>query len=451
MKRSLPILLTALLLAIVGIASAQSTQWFGYAIGSFGGDPWSNRFISFDTQHPNSVQTVSETLAQVNAAAYVEGDVWFVTATRSLCKAPFNEETQTLGTIETVVPLLDPYRLIIDMAYNPLDGKLYYLCQDSQYNSSLKCSSLDTPSDVQSIGDFNVKFWTLAINAQGQAYGVAYEEGNLCQIHLADATTTLVGPTGKSVWYNQSMAFDLDSGELYWAQLSTATDHAFCKVDLQTGAATTLGDIGSGGAQLTGLFMIPQTPEPTAITEISLSGFTAPVWGEHPDDDIEVDPSSPYTITEVVWHYYNNEVDQVLEPEGYFNLEEVHYYLDVLLSPKPGFVFDEHPTVYFDGDGSVFDYGQLTHQDYRIYTVAFDVTDPTGLSEQSDGSLSVWPNPAQAIMHIEGAAGKNVVVYDAMGRRVLQQHYANGLDVSALAPGLYTVSVAGQTSKILVK
>ena len=67
--------------------------------------------------------------------------------------------------------------------------------------------------------------WTLAINAQGQAYGVAYEGGNLHEINLNDASTTVVGPTGKEVWYTQSMAFDFETGELFWAQFATTEDH----------------------------------------------------------------------------------------------------------------------------------------------------------------------------------------------------------------------------------
>lgn len=265
MKKTIYWLLMVMLLAFSGVIHAQTTPWYGYARTCFNEENWLHKFITFSAQNPNEVQEVSETLPEIWAATYLDGFVWFVTTTKSLCKAPFNEETHTIGSYETVVPLLEQYNLIIDMSYNPIDGMMYYLCQDSQFNSNLKRSSLATPSQIEALGEFNVKLWTLAINSQGQAYGVSYEGGNLYQVNLTDATTTLVGPTGKDVWYTQSMAFDLNTDELYWAQFSTYNDHGFYQVDTQTGLATTLGEISNNGTQLTGLFMIPETtPDPIA-------------------------------------------------------------------------------------------------------------------------------------------------------------------------------------------
>jgi len=73
-----------------------------------------------------------------------------------LCKAPFDEETQTIGAYETVVPALEQYNLYISMSYNPQDGMMYYLCHDSQYNMYLKRSNLATPSEVEVVGSFDV-------------------------------------------------------------------------------------------------------------------------------------------------------------------------------------------------------------------------------------------------------------------------------------------------------
>ena len=160
--------MTVVLTAIFGIANAQNTQWYGYARTCFNGENWQNKFITFTSQNPGEVQAASETLPELWAATYLDGYVWFVTQTRSLCKAPFNEETQTIGDYETVVPALEQYNLYIDMAYNPVDGMMYYLCQDSQFYSYLKRSSLATPLEVEVIGSFDVRLWTLAIYAQGR-------------------------------------------------------------------------------------------------------------------------------------------------------------------------------------------------------------------------------------------------------------------------------------------
>lgn len=453
MKRALHLIMTVALVTVISIANAQNVQCYGYARTCFNGESWQNKFVAFNTGQPDEVQAVSETLPEIWAATYLDGYVWYVTMSRSLCKAPFDGETQTMGASETVVAQLEQYNLIIDMAYNPIDGMMYYLCQDSQYFSYLKRSSLDNPSAVETIGTFSERLWTLAINSQGQAFGVAYEGGNLYQINLTNATTTLVGPTGKDVWYTQSMAFDMDTDVLYWAQFATSNDHGLFQVNTETGAATALGEIGNG-TQLTGLFMVqqPTPPEPEVIYEISVEGFTAPAWGEHPDYEVEVDPDSPYTLSTVEWHRYaGNYDDHILEPEEFFDLEDVNYYLFVVVTSKDGYVFDENPLVYFDGDNTVFDAGQLTYNDYRIYTIDFQVSDPTDVTEQFQGLLSVWPNPAHHVLNIEGAEGEMVTVCDAMGRLVLQQQYKDKLDVSSLVPGVYAVSVAGSTMRFVLK
>ena len=141
-KINLRLLMTVVLMVVFGIVNASEATWYGYALYTKNGASWQNHFISFNTQDPNTVQEMSESLPTIWAATYLDGYVWFVTQTRSLCKAPFDETTQTLGTYETVVPVLEPYNLYIDMDYNPVDGMMYYICQDSQYNSYLKRSSL---------------------------------------------------------------------------------------------------------------------------------------------------------------------------------------------------------------------------------------------------------------------------------------------------------------------
>lgn len=436
MKKSLRLFLAAMLMAFLSMANAQTNQWYGYARTCFNGEGWQNKFVTFNAQNPGDVQAVSETFPEILAATYLDGYVWFVTATRSLCKVPFNQETQTFGVYETVVPLLDPYNLIVDMSYNPWDGKLYFLCQDSQYSCNIKCCSLYSPSEVETVGYLNEKIWTLAINEQGEAYGVAYEGGNLYQIDLFnDAATTLVGPTGKEVWYTQGMAFNYDTGELYWAQFATSSDHGFYQVDTETGAATYLGEIGENGTQLTGLFMTPVVPE--IINEVYVEGFTVPAWGEHPDYDLEVDPEAPYTLADVSWHWVSGLTDPIVAPVEFFDDESKAYYLELKFSPKFGYKFDGQVTVYINGDLSLFDLGQVFGNDYLAFTIDFHVTDPaTGIADLTYDDL-------------DGMEGKIVNIYDVMGRLVRAERYNGQFNTEALKPGVYFVNVAGRTVKLV--
>ena len=435
--------MTIVLTAIIGIANAQNTQWYGYARTCFNGENWQNKFITFTAQNPNEVQAVSETLPELWAATYLDGYVWFVTQTRSLCKAPFDQETHTIGAYETVVPSLELYNLYIDMAYNPVDGMMYYLCQDSQFNSYLKRSNLSTPSEVEVVGSVNVRMWTLAINAQGRAYGVAYEGGNLYEIDLNTAATTLVGPTGKEVWYTQSMAFDLDNGELYWAQFATSNDHGLYQVNTETGAATSLGEIGQG-IQLTGLFMVsqPTPPEPEIINEIYVEGFTEPAWGEHPDFDLEVAPDAHYSIDAVDWLWSDGTSNGALGENDVFNNEDFSFFMILTISPEEGYCFTDETKVFYNGDPSPLAQGYvIASGKFLAMTTSYYVTDPAGVSEQTVGDVALWPNPAISFLYLDVTDGSIVSVFDMTGRIVMQQRYEGQLDVNHLAPGLYAIKV----------
>ena len=431
--------------AVFSMANASDAQWYGYALYTSNSASWQNHFVSFNAQDPNTVQTASETLPSIWAATYLDGYVWFITQSRSLCKAPFDEETQTIGNYETVVPMLEQYNLYIDMAYNPLDGMMYYLCQDSQYNSYLKRSSLVAPSEVETVGMFSVKLWTLAINRQGKAYGVAYDGGNLYEINLNEATTTLVGPTGKDVWYTQSMAFDLDTGELYWAQFATASDHGFYQVNTETGEAISLGEIGQG-TQLAGLFMVPQPmPEPEVIDEIYVEGFTAPVWGEHPDFDLEVASNAHYSIDAVDWLWSDSISNDALAEEDVFNNEDYSYFLMLTISPEEGYCFTDETTVFYDGDSSLLAQGYvIASGKFLASTINYYVTDPTiGITEQTAESITLWPNPATNILYLDVMEGTSVSIFDMAGRLVRRQPYEGQIDVRSLAPGIYAIRAEG--------
>lgn len=450
MKTQLRYLLTALFLAIFGVSNASTATWFGYALGCFNGASWEHKYISFNIQNPDAPQVASGTLPEdIWAATYVDGYVWFVTTSgRNLYRAPFDNETQTIGTHELVKPGLDTEnRLIVDMSYNPVNQMLYYLCQDSQYNCYLKCFNLNTPAEVTNLGSLGVRMWTLAINSQGQAYGIDYL-GDLYQVDLSNAGVSLVGPTGKSAWYTQSMAFDLDTDELYWAQISANTDHGLYQVDPQTAQATSLGEIG-GGTQLTGLFMVPSANEPQIISEIYLEGFSVPVWGEHPDYDMEVDPAAPYGLADLAWHYVLGMEDPVVLEEEYFDDEGRAYYLATKFSPREGYVFANDTKVYYNGDSTIFELGTIFGSDYWAFTIDFFVTNPSGVVEQPQNSHAVWPNPTSDMLHLEGMEGETVCVYDVKGNLVLQKPYAKELNVSDLTPGVYTVKVANRWIKFL--
>ena len=73
------------------------------------------------------------------------------------------------------------------------------------------------------------------------------------------------------------------------------------------------------------------------------------------------------------------------------------------------------------------------------------------LAEDSPNTLSVYPNPANGLLHIDGADHETVRVYDATGRLVMQETCHGTLDISHLQNGLYAVATNTRLVKILKK
>ncbi|MBQ3709344.1 MAG: choice-of-anchor J domain-containing protein [Bacteroidales bacterium] len=132
------------------------------------------------------------------------------------------------------------------------------------------------------------------------------------------------------------------------------------------------------------------TPQPTAITEIRLNGFTAPVWGAHPDVELTVPSDAHYTISEVTW--FNNDGSITVTPETVYDQEGV-YYMKVILAPAEDYVFDEEATVYFNDDASICDAGYnliLDNGNFRTFTVDYEVTNPS-----TTCTITAEPNPTE--------------------------------------------------------
>ena len=235
-----------------------NADWYGYAVYAVGGENWSDKFIQFTMHDPSSVTAVSNVLPiYLWTATYANGYVWMINDSRDLIRATFDHNTHSIGDFETVVTGFDNH-YIHGMSFNPTNGLIYYIEKNSSYHR-LKYFNPNNPDDIHLVGGINAVV-SLAINNNGDAYCIS-PDGSLYTVDLTNASTTLVGSTGREVDYYQSMAFDMETGELFWAQLSSETDHGLYKVDTETGHANLIGQIGSNGAQLVGLFMVPAANE----------------------------------------------------------------------------------------------------------------------------------------------------------------------------------------------
>ena len=297
--------MTMVLLVFCGTTKVQAqqinstAQWYGFAEFCWPTQSWQHTFINFNMQNPSYVQSASDVFPSTYAAAYVDGYVWFIVHNnneqpKALCKAPLDNETQTIGAYEIVVEEFESSTNdALGMSYNPENGMLYYI---DMYNN-LKSFSTSDPSQVSTIGTINTEYniMAFAINAEGIAFGIESDSGNLYQISLTDASMSLIGNTGLAVaQLVQSMSFDLDTGELFWAQVGGMADMNLFLVDPETAEAKYIGYIGNASFyQITGLFMVPE--DSNHIAEQTTE--TLAVWPNPAGNTLQMDVTEGETVS----------------------------------------------------------------------------------------------------------------------------------------------------------
>ena len=253
-----------------------TANWYGYAKNTYSTYDWERKFISFSMQDPTMVTAATGelyigTYSYTDVAAYADGYVWSINYNGDLVKARLDNANQTISTFETVV--LGYNETPHMMSYNPADGRIYF----AHGSNDLMSFSPENPADILEIGHINQNFKTFAINSSGEAYGIM-GTGDLYQINLSDASATLVGNTGIDLDYAQSMAFDFETGELFWAQCYGSDDAALYLVNPATAQVQYVGKLGGAGVtQLVGLFMGSDycfAPENLTVTNIATNSAT---------------------------------------------------------------------------------------------------------------------------------------------------------------------------------
>ncbi len=160
-----------------------------------------------------------------------------------------------------------------DLSFDYTTGTLYAVAQGGTLKGAVAQVAMDT-GKVTIVADTGLALAAMTIDAEGQMYAIG-EDDNLYRVDKQTGELSLIGPVGADAGaVYQSMFYDHDTGNTYWAQLSGDQTSSLRLVDLATGTTTSLGMVGPYGAMMTALFTIaknePAIPESVAPTGISL-------------------------------------------------------------------------------------------------------------------------------------------------------------------------------------
>ena len=149
--------------------------------------------------------------------------------------------------IQTAADDIEDYALFARETAVASDGQVY----GEFYTSSLDGYELGVVDyntlTRTTIGTLNNSYVALGITSDNVLYGVA-SDGNLYKIDATTAEETLVGSTGLTVadsygdYYGQSGEIDYRTNTFYWAAVDVNHASALYTIDLNTGAATKVGD-----------------------------------------------------------------------------------------------------------------------------------------------------------------------------------------------------------------
>lgn len=194
---------------------------------------------------------------------------------------------------------------LVDMTYDYSTGKVLGVQTGNEYLASMDIAT----GAVSRLAKFNTASGSglyiiaLAADKAGQLYGIATSD-TLYTIDKATALCTPVGYTGVDAAYDQTMAFDYNTGTLYWVNNG---DYSLYTVDKATGKATKLGALKMDGCSSSmGGLMVPYidvaagAPDRVTDRKATASGSSVTLSWTNPAIDAQGNALASLTAVKVL-------------------------------------------------------------------------------------------------------------------------------------------------------
>jgi hypothetical protein len=238
--------------------SKEVVELFAYRIDGGMGSP-AHGFVYFNSNTPGTVTRINNFLPNIGSDAntifggtYFDGSLYFYSA----------YEDEWVGGYETrdFVQLdADNFEVIesnpvtfraLDLSYDYTTKKMFGVHpyrDENGPNSALVVINLETGELTESdiVGELGQYFYGMAISTKGQMFGIGID-GGFYSIDKTTAQTTYISHTGLVPWGLQSMAFDHETGRLFWAALTEGGRHGrLFEIQTTTGVMFDRGQLGA--------------------------------------------------------------------------------------------------------------------------------------------------------------------------------------------------------------
>ena len=259
---------------------------FGYLIGDLGNSD-GYYWIEIDDSNPVNYEGLSYVYYNgayliLYAAEYVDGKIYAYGFDPEDWNANFQFLTidAKSWSVTNGIDMGDGFPFVYDMAFDYTTGTMYAVAGPNDSATDLFYVNMSTGELIDCMS-IDPMIMSLTVDANGTIYGMGASEATMdpdtwvetyqnAMMYVLDpkaGTCEVFMDTGVNCNMLASMAYDFDTGYIYWTGLfrGTSYESGLYLIDLNEKTAYNLGTIGSVGSQVTGLIIFadayPEQPD----------------------------------------------------------------------------------------------------------------------------------------------------------------------------------------------
>ena len=200
-----------------------------------------------------------------NAAENIHGEIYSYGMNMESYNVEFVKQTIDEEMGECINEVIGSFNYmefpdVRDMAFDYSTNALYVVAGVRNSDANTKLYNVDmSTGELYAIGEMDDVYVAMTCTTEGQLYAVT-QEGIFCAIDKETGESEALFDTGYLGNMYQSMTYDHNTGNIYWAQvfydmLEGKMDFNLVLIDLATESAAAIGQIGQQGCQVIGLYV----------------------------------------------------------------------------------------------------------------------------------------------------------------------------------------------------